>query len=95
MADMAQASGSMPARSSSANSASWIKDDPILQIAVKAISIGVPNPTIPSWIQMRNTAVVPAVELVLANKGDPKAALDTAVQKANTLLEADAKKYGS
>ncbi|MCL5947078.1 MAG: ABC transporter substrate-binding protein [Chloroflexi bacterium] len=95
MAGMAQASGSMPARTSSAENASWIKKDPILQTAVKAISIGVPNPTIPSWIQMRNTAVVPAVEIVLANKGNPKTALDTAVQKANALLEADAKKYGS
>ncbi|HEY8743720.1 MAG TPA: extracellular solute-binding protein [Chloroflexota bacterium] len=95
MADIAQANGQMPGRSSSAQVASWIKSDPIMQNAVKAISIGVANPTIPSWIEMRNTAIVPAVEQVMANKGDVKTALDTAVQKANTLLQADLKKYGA
>ena len=94
MADFAQVAGSMPARTSAAQSAAWIKNDPVLQNAVKAISIGVPNPTIPSWIEMRNTAVVPAVEQVLANKTNAKTALDTAVQKANVLLQQDQKKYG-
>ena len=91
---LAQANGQMPARTSSAQAAPWIKDDPIMQNAVKAISIGVPNPTIPSWIEMRNTAIVPAVEQVLADKAQPKAVLDTAVQKANDLLARDQKKYG-
>lgn len=95
MAGLAQAAGSMPARTSSAQAASWIKNDPVLQNAVKAISIGVPNPTIPSWIEMRNTAIVPAVEQVLANKSGAKTALDTAVQKASVLLKQDLQKYGS
>lgn len=95
MADIAQANGQMPARTTSAQAATWIKSDPVMQNAVKAISIGVPNPTIPSWIEMRNTAVVPAVEQVMANKGDAKTALDTAVQKANALLQSDLKKYGA
>lgn len=91
---LAQANGQMPARTSSAQAAPWIKDDPVMQNAVKAIGIGVPNPTIPSWIEMRNTAIVPAVEQVLADKAQPKAVLDTAVQKADDLLQQDQKKYG-
>jgi len=89
MGKIVEAVGGVASRKSALEKLDYIKNTPANLVAQQSVDFGYPNPTIPSWIEMR-TAIINAIEPVMAGKKDPKAGLDDATRAANDLLKRDA-----